>query len=96
MHLSSTLFSVIVATLVSGQAEFPFERNGECIEKCSLSTGSKLVDGFTVDPKSPNFMKSLDLYCDKTGPNYNAYMNEAMECMGACPQAELDGFMKNF
>ncbi|KAK9718026.1 hypothetical protein K7432_005807 [Basidiobolus ranarum] len=96
MHLTSTLFTVFVAALVSAQTEYPFPQNPECIDKCSMTTGSKLVDGYTVDPKSPNFLKSLDLFCDKTGANYNKYMNEAMECMGNCPKADLDIFMTNF
>ncbi|KAK9765770.1 hypothetical protein K7432_005632 [Basidiobolus ranarum] len=96
MHLTSALFTVFAATLVSAQTEFPFPQNPECIEKCSMATGSKLVDGFTVDPKSPNFMKSLDLFCDKTGANYSKYMGEAMGCMGNCPKADVDTFMTNF
>ncbi|ORX99090.1 hypothetical protein K493DRAFT_348774 [Basidiobolus meristosporus CBS 931.73] len=96
MQLTPALLIAIAMSLVHGQTDFPFERNGECIDKCSLATGTKLIDGFTVDPTSPDFMKSLDVFCDKTGPHYNAYMNEAMECMGKFPKDQLDGFMKNF
>ncbi|KAK9762871.1 hypothetical protein K7432_010965 [Basidiobolus ranarum] len=93
MHFTSStliLISAVAATLA--QSEFNIPSAGACIDNCNQKGADGFLDNFTSDPKSPNFIASLGLMCDKKGANYGRYMAAAGMCMAACTSEEATAF----
>ncbi|ORX95427.1 hypothetical protein K493DRAFT_197113, partial [Basidiobolus meristosporus CBS 931.73] len=81
-----------VAAVSAQTSEFNVPSPSECISSCNQQGSAGLIEGFSADPKSPNFVASLGLLCEK-GPNYGKFMAVAGMCMTKCAKEEQDAFM---
>ncbi|KAI8365775.1 hypothetical protein BD560DRAFT_332482 [Blakeslea trispora] len=59
--------------------------SGTCFSNCNSQAGSAYLSGWTMDPDSPLFIKSLSIMCNKGTPEYLAFMTKAGMCMVNCP-----------
>ncbi|KAF9903604.1 hypothetical protein EC991_003516 [Linnemannia zychae] len=80
----------------TGGFVYPFEPNGPCVSGCTIKAGKALLPEYSEDPTSPYFIQSLGFSFESGSPNTQKFMIDAGTCMGACPQAELDLYLKQF
>ncbi|KAI9344726.1 hypothetical protein BD770DRAFT_397381 [Pilaira anomala] len=67
-----------------------------CFTGCNVQAGQKYVTGWTMDSTSPLFIQSLAVMCEKTSPNYRAFMTTAGTCMAACTGDDPELFNAEF
>lgn len=67
-----------------------------CFTACNVAAGQTYVSGWTMDPNSPLFVSSLAVMCNKTGPNYRAFMTSAGTCMAKCTGDDPEKFNAEF
>lgn len=67
-----------------------------CFTNCNVVAGQTWVPGWTMDHTSPLFLSSLALMCNKTGPNYRAFMTAAGTCMAGCSGDDPTLFAQEF
>ncbi|ORY07641.1 hypothetical protein K493DRAFT_295445 [Basidiobolus meristosporus CBS 931.73] len=62
---------------------YPVSPMPQCIENCNIKAGKGLMAEYTRDPKSSDFINSLELEC-KQGPRRMTFMKDAGLCMSSC------------
>lgn len=67
-----------------------------CFTACNVAAGQDYLTGWTMDHTSPLFVSSLAIMCNKTGPNYRAFMTKAGTCMSKCTGDDPELFNQEF
>ncbi|GAA5796928.1 hypothetical protein HPULCUR_002306 [Helicostylum pulchrum] len=107
MH-SAVLFSAVLAfvsTAVSAapataaaacNPSYDVATSTPCFTACNVKAGEKFVSGWTMDSSSPLFIKSLAVMCEKSSPDFSAFMTAAGTCMTGCTGDDPELFNKEF
>ncbi|ORZ18552.1 hypothetical protein BCR42DRAFT_411137 [Absidia repens] len=66
--------------------------SGDCMKQCSMDAGKSIYSDYTLDPASPNFIKSLSSSCYKGTPDYIAFMTSAGTCWLKCDKKQQDDY----
>ncbi|KAI9301479.1 hypothetical protein BJ944DRAFT_271450 [Cunninghamella echinulata] len=96
--MRSSLFILGAATTYvaaqSCNSSFNVTSTGECIQKCSIDAGKSIDPNYNLNPSSPNFIKSVGLFCNKQNSDYIAFMTKAGTCWTGCDKASQDAYTK--
>jgi hypothetical protein len=103
---ASIAISTLVAFVASAVSAAPATTNCNptynvptstpCFTACNVAAGQTYVAGWTMNPTSPLFVSSLAIMCNKTGPNYRAFMTTAGMCMAKCTGDDPELFNAEF
>ncbi|WFD28995.1 hypothetical protein MNAN1_004014 [Malassezia nana] len=68
----------------------------ECIPDCNRQAGQSVWKNWTDNPKSPNFIKSLNFICERDTQDYMNFRTKGGICMVKCSKQDQDVFKNTF
>ncbi|KAI8338530.1 hypothetical protein BC941DRAFT_469638 [Chlamydoabsidia padenii] len=68
--------------------------SGACMDQCAQDAGGSIISGYTTDPASGNFIKSLGVNCGRGTPEYTQFMIKAGTCWTTCEKSQQDDYIQ--